>query len=795
MVHLSLGVGLALTPAWATAAAQPAAAPGTPAKSSPAASPTPTPEPTPVPLPDVIAQADAAQAAVREIQTNLSSDAVRTAVRDGLPTIATEIGERLEDTTKVLSPSPSLDAVQELEGGWTSLGGNLDAWSRDLIRRGTELDARLGRVADLTKVWQITQGQARGAVAPREVLDRIEATLASLGNARASLEARRSEILRLQSQVAEQQSRVESAVASVRQAREGAVDRLWVRDSPPLWSAAGGSTTPETGPMAASQTSLAAQAKVARIYAERRVAQFFLHAGLIALIAVALRGARRWVRSWTDEDPDLQRSAPVFDAPLAAAMAASLLFVPQIYPDAPRLLRAGISGLALIPTAMLLRRLIERRHFPWLYATVALAFLGHLRLAVAWLPVVARSLFVAETLGGVAAAIYVLREHRRAGTTARSPVLLRLFARAAAVLLLAATLANVLGYVALATLVGTAILRGAYVGVLLYAAVRVLEGLVAIALEVRPLSYLRMVRRHRPLLRRRAYALLHLMATWTWLNFFLVSLESRNAAYDAARSFLNTPLVLGSLQLSLGHVLAFAVALALTFLVSRLIRFLLEEDVYDRFNLPRGLPYAISTLLHYCVILIGIFAAMAALGIDMTKFTILAGAFSVGIGFGLQNVINNFVSGLILLFERPIKVGDVIAVDTATGSVERIGIRASVIRTTEGSEVIIPNGTLISGQVTNWTFSDRHRVVLVGVNVARTAEPTKVAELLRVAAANNADILKSPAPQAYVTTLSAAALTVELRAWTDRYDDWLRVRSELVSDVNARLLAANVTLA
>jgi potassium-dependent mechanosensitive channel len=89
-------------------------------------------------------------------------------------------------------------------------------------------------------------------------------------------------------------------------------------------------------------------------------------------------------------------------------------------------------------------------------------------------------------------------------------------------------------------------------------------------------------------------------------------------------------------------------------LVSRFSRFVLEEEVYPHLRLTRGLPYAISTVLHYAILLVGFFAAAAALGFDMTKFTIVAGAFTVGVGFGLQNIINNFVSGLILLFERPI---------------------------------------------------------------------------------------------------------------------------------------------
>ena len=167
----------------------------------------------------------------------------------------------------------------------------------------------------------------------------------------------------------------------------------------------------------------------------------------------------------------------------------------------------------------------------------------------------------------------------------------------------------------------------------------------------------------------------------------------------------------------------FAVAVWASFLVSRFLRFLLEEDVYHHWHLERGIPQAISTIVHYAVLLPGFFLGLAALGVDLTKITILAGAFTVGVGFGLQTVINNFVCGLILLFERPIKVGDVVQVDEDIGEVRRIGIRACVIRTADGSEVIVPNGTIISNKVTNWTFSDRYRAVEVPVSVARGVAP------------------------------------------------------------------------
>jgi potassium-dependent mechanosensitive channel len=222
---------------------------------------------------------------------------------------------------------------------------------------------------------------------------------------------------------------------------------------------------------------------------------------------------------------------------------------------------------------------------------------------------------------------------------------------------------------------------------------------------------------------------------------------------------------------------------------------MLEEDIYQRFQLARGIPYAISTLLHYVLLLLGFFIALGALGIDLTKITIVAGAFSVGVGFGLQNIFNNFVSGIILLFERPIKIGDVIEVSGTVGEVQHIGIRASVIRTGEGSEIIVPNGMLISGQVTNWTFSDRRRAVEVSVSVAAGADLQLVTELLKTAAANLPGVAKEPTPQVYVVSFAAGAVGFQVRAWTDRYRDWAQVRSDLSVSLSNALVREKITIA
>ena len=150
----------------------------------------------------------------------------------------------------------------------------------------------------------------------------------------------------------------------------------------------------------------------------------------------------------------------------------------------------------------------------------------------------------------------------------------------------------------------------------------------------------------------------------------------------------------------LGQIVEFALIIGVAALIARFVRFEFRKVFAKRFRMDRGHAYALSKVIHYAIMILGFYIAIWQTGIDMTKFNILIGAFTVGIGFGLQNVINNFVSGLILLFERPVKVGDTIRIGADTGVIEHIDIRATTIRTPDGAEIIIPNSKLISDQVT-----------------------------------------------------------------------------------------------
>jgi small-conductance mechanosensitive channel len=317
--------------------------------------------------------------------------------------------------------------------------------------------------------------------------------------------------------------------------------------------------------------------------------------------------------------------------------------------------------------------------------------------------------------------------------------------------------------------------------------------LVALAFRVWPVRLLRMIEHHRDLVERRTHRLLVWLAFGVWLIRSLDYVGLLGPVLTLGRSVLGAKLERGTLSISLEDVLAFVVTLWLAYLLSAFLRFALEEDVYPRVGLASGQSYALSSLLNYVLLTLGLLAGLAVLGLDLTKLTIMAGALSVGIGFGLQSVVNNFASGLILLFERTIHVGDTIEAGGIEGTVSRIGIRSSVVHTEQGAEVIVPNAQLAAERVTNWTLSNRRRRIELPVGVSYSADPGKVMEMLETVAQAHPRVLRQPVPRVFFTGFGDSSINFELRAWTDQFDQWFQIRSELAAAVYAAGQAAGIS--
>jgi small-conductance mechanosensitive channel len=229
-------------------------------------------------------------------------------------------------------------------------------------------------------------------------------------------------------------------------------------------------------------------------------------------------------------------------------------------------------------------------------------------------------------------------------------------------------------------------------------------------------------------------------------------------------------------------------------LIARFIRFALEEDVLSRAALPRGVPFAISTLVRYAVLLLGFSMAVLAAGFDMSRLALMLGALGVGVGIGLQDIVNNVVSGMILLFERPVQVGDTVELGSVHGEVRRIGIRSSTVRTFDGAEVVVPNSKLVSESFVNWTLSDRQRRIEIPVGVAYGTDPERVIELLESVARARPEFLTEPPPTVLFHRLGESSLDFLVRVWAPDSDTSRILQGQLLLDIHRALREAGIEI-
>src|SRR5258707_13449966 len=462
-------------------------APGEQASASPTKS---NPVPTPIPLTTVPVEAQSAMTSLEEIDASVSRDQSSASdIADSLSNLTSEIDATIAEDMRLLTASPPLDVLYRLKSTWQNFGDNLSALARELAQRATSLEEERGRLDQMKKTWQATLQSAKQPNTPQAFLQSIQNVVDSVERTRQAAESSREQVLTWQGRLSEQEARVRTALSSVEQEQNGALKSLLVRDRPPIWSgeiSLGREWEKQSG------ASFSSQLKASTAFAKQHPFAFLVHALLIVLIATALQLMRRRMRKVTEEKPDLQRAVPILDLPVSMAFVLSLLIVLSIYSQAPRLIQAIMGVVALIPTLVILRKLLQPNSYPILYALVILFFLGELRLLAAGsLPHSGRLLFLGQMLGGSLFFIWLLRSWHlpaaAAETHGRLWRRIRAIAIIGLILLPAAFLANIFGYVNLGNLLGIIFLCSVFVAAMLSIAIRILGGLFIFALPVRPL--------------------------------------------------------------------------------------------------------------------------------------------------------------------------------------------------------------------------------------------------------------------------------------------------------------------
>jgi small-conductance mechanosensitive channel len=457
----------------------------------------------------------------------------------------------------------------------------------------------------------------------------------------------------------------------------------------------------------------------------------------------------------------------ILERSFSSALLLALVSVPFVYSGGnPQILRLAVIP-GLMPVLILSPAIFAPRLRVGFYFFTVIYLLDFLRnyLPPQWL--LARLLLLSVAVFGTVGIALLLRAQKRESAAANVPSgAIRPLLCIGMLLFIGSLGANVAGNLTIAELLVSPLVRVLFLGAAIRLGAVVATTFALMALRT-PLALLsRMVRDRGEAAAMQVRRMVNLAATGLWIYMALVNLGLVPDVQNALDNFLQLEWQVGAAVISVRDFVNFILVCSAAYVLSRVLRVILAEEIFPRFHMPRGVPDALELLARYGVLLFGFLLALTSAGVNLSQVTLAVSALGVGIGFGLQNIVNNFVSGLILVFEHPIQVGDFVEVGTHFGQVRRIGFRASVVRTLDGAEVIIPNAELIGTKVINWSLSDHLRRVTIQVPVRIGTDPDQVIGILLAVARSHADVLAKPSPSAVLDQFGDSALKFLLRCWT-----------------------------
>jgi small-conductance mechanosensitive channel len=743
-----------------------------------------------IPLPQIADRAEELDRVLQEISSQLIPKSELLKSQTKAEERAAEIRGRALQTRDLLASNPTTLDLEDEQRYWRSRGLEYAAKRKLLTQRAAKLEEQIQTLESQEPEWVATWVQIHRSPGIEAIVERIKQQLDKIQTAKAQMQEQLNVVLTLQTQVSQEDQQISDVLSRVRQASESERGHLLEMDGRPLWEARDLQTP-------AQNIRPSFRGSFGRAYSS---AQEFLASHILATIGVAiiylaaLLSAFRLRGRFASRPNILPGALQLLRRPFSVALLVTLVGTGQYVVSAPIGMAFIFYLLYLVPVLRLLAPLVESKLRIFLYVLSAFYALGGVYLLIQLPPLFRRDLYALLLLAALVSFLWLARPSRM-GPPLRWTREVRIFligSRAVIVLVAASLVANVIGFFPLAQVLGLSAVAGSFVAVALYCGVRVLTLILSTVLQTNWTHALLELRTES--LERWGGRLLGVGALCLWLRYMLRLLAIYDDVMGALSDLLQHPIGSHQVHFTLGGALTIVMILLFGYTLANALTVFVGKLVLPRFPLNRGVPYAISTVFYYVLLLLVALATLSATGVDLNKLTVLTGALGVGLGFGLQNIVNNFVSGLILLFERPIHVGDTVDVGGLVGMVRRIGARSSTVVTFQGAEVIVPNSNLISNQVINWTLSSEWRRVDVPIGVAHGTDPERVIKLLVDVAQSHPGVLLARPPMAFFLGFGESALRFELRFWSDQQDTWFQLQSDVTVAVAKAIKEAGIEI-
>jgi small-conductance mechanosensitive channel len=751
---------------------------------------------TPIPATQISSEYDVTIGLISDIGRLRITEEQITQLQNGIDTIKLSITEFLKDT--ILQNLGSTN-IRELD--------NADNLVDLQVQQIQDLQSRLGRrtkeieeaMLDLTHNqlrWQLTQEQADEKGIPEALQLRIDNVIELIDSANQILNADFTNLLIGEDALSNQSGRLKALADSIFVYKEALGKNIFSRDMPNFFEDMrnlGDSALVQAHTKELTDTFRAD----IRVLGEKFKTQIWIVAFLTLVFIIYAYWFNRHRAKLIPRDQFELNSIQLslIENPIASGLFMAMIVLRFLFSELADSLQAVNLFILMVPMIIIVLRRQSDKASPWIELLIGF-YLATYFYELFYVPdIIQRIMLLILSLSGSVFFLMVLLkktvilkvEHKFGFRLLR--FILGLFA----LLCFGAIFWNMAGAFRMAEYFTLAFIDITLLFLVIFVTTQVVSALVYLMLVSKGLQELHVVKEDSQIIHKKVTRMLNIVL---WVFFVIGSLEFLNLKdkfLSWGSDVLNTGWTIGAVDITPASILIFIFIIWLSILISRVITQLLEKDVFTRVTISKGMPNTISMLLKIAFIAGGFFLAAAAAGMELNNLSIVLGAFSVGIGFGLQNIFNNMVSGLILAFERPIKVGDTVQVGTLTGVVKSIGFRSSTIRSFDGAEVIVPNGNLISDSMTNWTRTDYMRRMDIRVGVAYGTDPDVVLGILKEVAEAHKLVRKIPSPSSYFIGFGDSSLDFRLLAWTD-IDHRLKVESELHVSVNKAIAEAGIEI-
>jgi len=469
----------------------------------------------------------------------------------------------------------------------------------------------------------------------------------------------------------------------------------------------------------------------------------------------------------------------------------SLMLIPFIYSTAPQAFTLSLWGIQIIALAFLIRDKFKFISGIQLLILLILFYLcGFSNLLIEttsmerWI-----QLFISTI--SVILGIWHLNKNNLnhfSKTVVHRPIIIIFITMNAAAILL-----NIFGRVTLAKILNTGASYGIIEAIILLVFVEIVIDAVYLIMESSRKSSRLTAYFEFKGLENRLRNILGILAGIVWLVLFTKNLHIYDFIFGGISEFLSAVHQIGDIKFSFGSIVIFGIVIWVSTLISQMVAFVFGGPETDSSTNDTHKLGSTVLLIRLAILALGVLLAFGASGIPLDKLAIIIGALGVGIGFGLQNIVNNLVSGIVIAFEKPVQIGDVIEVGTRIGTVKEVGIRSSTLLAFDGSEVIIPNGDIISQHLVNWTKDSKFRRIEIPVGIAYGSDINKVKETVLDVFTNKDQIIKFPVPFVRVLNFGDSSIDLKIYFWAEVHN-WIDIKSDIMAEVYDRLNEAGIEI-